>query len=285
MKELSIEEKAKRYDEAIDLVNSKWHYKNQPCFIQASEIFPELKESEDDNIRRWIINEIKIKHHNLDEDNVDFVDKAIAWLEKQKDKKDIHLLELKAKAYDDSKERMSYAYNQNRLPIGFISEIFPNLDLYETQDKIEPKFKIGNWVVFNNHHQSIYQVEKIENGYYILRHINGGTFRVCVLHDDGLKLWTLQDAKDGDVLAGKIDGNIYILIYKQIKDGWIETYGHYYYSVNRFCAPSQLFCRDIKADVKKAFRPATEKQRNLLFAKMKEAGYEWNADKKELIKL
>ncbi len=39
--------------------------------------------SEDEKIRKWIINEIKIKHHNLDEENVDFVDKAIAWLEKQ----------------------------------------------------------------------------------------------------------------------------------------------------------------------------------------------------------
>lgn len=39
--------------------------------------------SKDEKIRKWIINEIKIKHHNLDEENVDFVDKAIAWLEKQ----------------------------------------------------------------------------------------------------------------------------------------------------------------------------------------------------------
>lgn len=44
MKELSIEEKAKRYDEIIKLVNSKWLYKNQPCVIDISEIFPELKE-------------------------------------------------------------------------------------------------------------------------------------------------------------------------------------------------------------------------------------------------
>ena len=134
MKELTIEEKAKRYDEIIKLVNSKWLYKNQPCVIDISEIFPELKENENETIRKWIINEIKINHHNLNEDNVDFVDKAIAWLEKQTDK-NIHLLKLKAKAYDDAKERMGYAYNQNRVSIGFIHEIFPNLNLYENQDK------------------------------------------------------------------------------------------------------------------------------------------------------
>ena len=51
------------------------------------DIFPELAESDDEKIRKWIINEIKIKHHNLDEANVDFVDKAIAWLEKQGEQK------------------------------------------------------------------------------------------------------------------------------------------------------------------------------------------------------
>ena len=59
---------------------------NVPVFYVSNieEIFPELKESEDEKIRKWIINEIKIKHHHLDEEDVDFVDKAIAWLEKQK---------------------------------------------------------------------------------------------------------------------------------------------------------------------------------------------------------
>ena len=35
----------------------------------------------------------------------------------------------------------------------------------------------------------------------------------------------------------------------------------------------------------KCFIPATKEQRDLLFAKMKEAGYEWNGEKKELRKI
>jgi hypothetical protein len=35
---------------------------------------------------------------------------------------------------------------------------------------------------------------------------------------------------------------------------------------------------------KTAFYPATKEQRDLLFQKMKEAGYEWDSNKKELIR-
>ncbi len=35
----------------------------------------------------------------------------------------------------------------------------------------------------------------------------------------------------------------------------------------------------------KDVKPATKEQRNLLFAKMREAGYQWDADKKELRKI
>lgn len=62
---------------------------------------------------------------------------GVDWLEKKGNERDIHLMELKAKAYDDAKERMSYAYNKNRVPIGFINEIFPDIKLYEKQ--CEPK--------------------------------------------------------------------------------------------------------------------------------------------------
>ena len=82
MKELSTEEKAKAYDELFAKAKQIYNKENDVLIMHTIEdLFPELAESEDEKIRKWIINEIKIKHHNLDEDNVDFVDKAIAWLE------------------------------------------------------------------------------------------------------------------------------------------------------------------------------------------------------------
>lgn len=74
---------------------------------------PELKESEDDNIRRWIINEIKIKHHNLDEDNVDFVDKAIAWLEKRGEQKPTEWSEEDEKLVKNLISTLSNLYARN----------------------------------------------------------------------------------------------------------------------------------------------------------------------------
>ena len=58
MKELSIEEKARAYDEAIE--KAKALYKaSEPmsgCNVIIETIFPELKKSDDENIRKSIIN-------------------------------------------------------------------------------------------------------------------------------------------------------------------------------------------------------------------------------------
>ena len=55
MKQLSIEEKAKRYDEAIKLAKDSFNYPDYPGFIRADVVFPEIKESEDERIRKGIL--------------------------------------------------------------------------------------------------------------------------------------------------------------------------------------------------------------------------------------
>lgn len=84
MKELSTEEKAKRYDEAIE--RARTEYKNHEAFKGFCEmlvnIFPELAESEDERIRKSIIYALR----NGGFYNNDKMDEAIAWLEKQGEK-------------------------------------------------------------------------------------------------------------------------------------------------------------------------------------------------------
>lgn len=87
MKELTIEEKAKRYDEAIKLINTKWYYRNQPCFINVSELFPEFKENKDENIKKWLIEYFQEYKSTGIEGfaNGLKIDTIIDWLEKQCD--------------------------------------------------------------------------------------------------------------------------------------------------------------------------------------------------------
>ena len=86
MKELSIEEKAKRYDEKLDAAR---HIYTDPSVKEEDKyyievIFPELAESEDERIRKALI-----KYFTLSDDNADYqccgvhYKDIVAWLEKQ----------------------------------------------------------------------------------------------------------------------------------------------------------------------------------------------------------
>ena len=78
MKELSIEEKARRYDEAIERakeINNE--HKAQPFDVML-KVFPELKESEDERIRKRIIQALHGDVLEMSE-----IKEAVAWLEAQ----------------------------------------------------------------------------------------------------------------------------------------------------------------------------------------------------------
>ena len=143
-------------------------------------------------------------------------------------------------------------------------------------DKVEPKFKVGDWVIFDNHHKRIFQVEKIENCRYFLRHYLGGTMSV---HFDNelIRQWTIQDAKDGDVLYINNTMSESIMIYKLFNNGIINKYASY----NKFGFEGENYLTLNNGYI----IPTTKEQRDLLFQKMNEAGFEWDAEKKELKKI
>ena len=149
---------------------------------------------------------------------------------------------------------------------------------HKSCNSIELNFKVGDWIIFAENHYSIYQVEKIDNYRYYLRHYLGGTLSV---HFDNelIRRWTIADAKDGDVLVN--GSNIFIFHF--INDTRLMGYCHVNTDDGRFyddIGKNECFCL-IDAIV----TPATKEQRDTLFTKMKEAGYEWNAEKKELNKI
>lgn len=133
----------------------------------------------------------------------------------------------------------------------------------KTTDKTEPKFKVGDWIVFVKS-GSTYQVEKIENYEYTLRHVFGGLLCLPFSNEKRIREWTIQDAKDGDVLVC----NDEILLFKSYSEqGKISLYCWYNEYKNMFVDKEVI---DISLTTKNKICPATKKQHDTLYQKIKE---------------
>ena len=152
-------------------------------------------------------------------------------------------------------------------------------------DKVEPKYEAkfheGEWVF-------IEEVKGYKNGPFQIKTVDsfGYSFdeyhTIPFMYEELLSKWTIQDAKQGDVLYHKAENGIeYIVMNKGLNEfNNIDSYFRYN-SINGFNTdiPSVL---SAKCD---SITPATKEQRDFLFQKMKEDGYEWNAERKELKKI
>lgn len=112
MKELSIEQKAEAYDKAIKIAMN-----NPNCFVKdvIEDIFPELKESEGEKIRKHLIslfeNFVTLGVANECETADIKVDNILAWLEKQGEQKELNLVEI-LKHYPRETELYSPLYGK-----------------------------------------------------------------------------------------------------------------------------------------------------------------------------
>ena len=97
---MTQEEKARRYDEAIE-ISKKWrnapNVNKIPTFANRviEEIFPELKESEDERIRKELI--VWLKNSEGQTLPIDRYNAALAWLEKQGEQKPQRMISAEAK--------------------------------------------------------------------------------------------------------------------------------------------------------------------------------------------
>ena len=85
----------KKYKEALERAREEWTNNLDNAYSNYRErleiIFPELKESEDERIRKWIIDDIRYNMNNEPLNNSEYkkkAEKAIAWLEKQAEQKE-----------------------------------------------------------------------------------------------------------------------------------------------------------------------------------------------------
>ena len=133
------------------------------------------------------------------------------------------------------------------------------------------KFNLGDWIVRDSDGFTT-SIKNVKDEIYYL--YQGGNLFVKDV-DECFHLWTIEDAKDGDVLTEHET----IVLFKEIDGLNIRCYCTYHYLG---------YNPDLRVDTlqnKKPYYPATEEERNLLFQKIKESGYEWNAEKKELKKI
>jgi len=148
-------------------------------------------------------------------------------------------------------------------------------------DKVEPKFKVGDWIINNDKRIAVpTQILELEKYGYV-------TSRGYISFDKvktDYHLWTIQDAKDGDVLAN----DHHILILRELGYSWAANgspdslYAYCGIKPNENFELEQkgyCFCGPLHT------HPATKEQRDLLFQKMKEAGYEWDFEKNKLKKI
>ena len=225
---------------------------DQKCVLES--LFPELRESKGERIRKRLLYIANVwKEGGYSCGNSDEIDDIIAWLEKQGEQKPIIDGILTATNYD---------------------KMFQNCNV--------PKFKVGDWVVYyrNDSSREVLQVYDIRDGrYYFTDNVHfSWSVKEC---DEKSHLWTIQDAKPGDVLYYENSGIEYIVMNKGInKYNNIDSYFRYN-SKDGFDigVPSVL---SAESDI---ITPATKEQCDTLFAKMKEAGYEWLEETKVLKKI
>ena len=137
------------------------------------------------------------------------------------------------------------------------------------------KFNVGDWIVRDSDGLTM-SIKSVKDEIYYF-HQGGNLFVKDV--DECFHPWTIQDAKDGDVLTYNNGITEITLLF----DKWINGVGSGAYSHVQIYDNEILF--NNWSDCGEAAHPATKEQRDLLFQKMQEAGYEWDAEKLELKKI
>jgi len=326
-------------EEAVKKIAEKV-YDNGSTVINRNdleEMFPELKENEDDRIRKDIISHFAKGIEGSSFDEVREKYKIwIAWLEKQgeqnnnedadilyrfsfysyKDEPNIlylaglyvndeyrnkgigtkilevtdevakslncHTIRLKTKK-DSNAERLYHTHGYNSLATEERDEIWlEKQGKQKPADKVEPKFKIGDWCI-DNEDGTIFQIVKVLGNTYTYK-TNEGKEYSCTHYslENDAKLWTIQDAKDGDVL--RIENLTFI--FQEItndnvchKDAAV-AYCSYEDNDDGFgvCGPDCITDLELVT-------PATKEQRDTLESAMTNAGYRWDKEKLKLEKI
>ena len=255
-------------------------------------VLPELKESEDEKIRRGLIdyfdNVNKTDENPLMQYGIQ-TDKVIIWLKKQGEQKEYtfkslpRLLDMieptsKAKAYCqkliDTLVKEGYSTDA-KIVSACLKQMNGEKVAMATMDEqkpianVEPKFHEGDWVV-NNTTLNLCYILKVEHGQYICDDCS-----FPITKENEYHLWSIKDAKDGDVLAFK--NNSGIIICKSPTNYNTRSYCRLIYD--------NLINKEESGWDSTLLVPAIKEQHDILMKAIKDAGYTFDFEKKELKKI
>ena len=252
-------------------------YLSQSAKAVTEFLFPQLKETEEEKARKGLVRFlINFNNGCYSKPSEAEIDAWIKLIDKKCEQKPVECVKLDNEFENQISHLIASVLNgEHEYNEGFVKYASQSLLGFANKDqnptnKVEPKFKVGDWITNG---ACIIKITSVDDRYYW--HDNdcvGGDIESI---DKEYHLWTIQDAKDGDVLAEHET----IVLFKEIDGLNIRCYCTYNYLG---CDPT------LRVDTlhnKNPYRPATKEQRDLLFQKMKEAGYEWDAEKKELNKI
>ena len=174
--------------------------------------------------------------------------------------------------------------------------LFPGKD--QTWDSVEikhpykKKFEVGDWITDGWNPPVKVSGFSLGFTYYFSEgNIASQGWKVA---EENYHIWTLKDAKPGDVLAfdwaeenGHVqkDGSVKwqkIVIFKSLNGNTVEGYGCTF--VNNKLTFVDVETTYYSKTWSNTLKPATQEQRDLLYATMEKAGYKWDSDKQDVVK-
>lgn len=182
--------------------------------------------------------------------------------------------------------------SKNEMMINFITHELACIRATDEKDsdRYNELTEAITWLEKQNEHQQF--LNKIQVGDELTKNERGQLVNLSQLErvskprnkqktEESCHLWTIQDAKEGDVLVTRLspEGD-WIGMYKQSTGDTFKT--HCYLSAVGEFVINPNRCKNHGTY---GLHPATKEQCDLLFQKIKEAGYEWDGEKKELKKI
>ena len=306
---MTIEEKARAYDYSkARMIKACDEHRCSLYFM--NEIFPEPKVLKDEEMNLAII---QFLEYASSYGCPDILSKKkaktwIAWLEKQDEENVIEALRLeyergKADALQEQRKEWTAEDLLNRNQIADILQEYNRGDLIKWLEKqveqksinytdeeivesvkdtsildlVEPKFKAGDWII-DIQDGAILHINKVHEYAYEVTNLKGGVYQIsrCSI-ETSYKPWTIQDAKDGDVLA--TDKSVFI--YAKV----LYNKPYAYCGVDKFSVFKDNCLEYDWANSVDSVHPATEEQYDTLMKAMADAGYTFDFEKKELKKI